>query len=117
MVSRLAPRNTIAKHQLIAPTRMISGARAIQRKMIGISVRDTTAAITARTKMPAKDSTIGRMCGDSRFGWSRMTTIAQTSSITSRPSAMRPGTVSSSNASWKSFTTSSVDEKAIIIPK
>ena len=66
--------------------------------------------------MPANALRIGVISGFEKFGCTAITTIAQISWKISRPSEMRPAVVSSSKDSWKSFTTSSVEESASTIP-
>ena len=68
MAERLAPRNTTAKHQPIAPTRITSGDLAIQRKTMGTMVRETNTVTPARMAMPAKEEKMARKSGDCRLG-------------------------------------------------
>ena len=93
------------KHHASDPIRTSSGSFATERNSRGSSVLlMTSVTATSSTPLPSEPSSLPN-CGFSRFGWMPSTTIAQMSWKISTPSVMRPGNVSSSNLSYRSFTT------------
>ena len=96
-LSRFVPIATIAKHQDIAPKRIISGTLAIQPNAWLTTNRDKTREITTRRPIPRNENKIAVSSGFSRLGWSSVTVMAQISWKIGTVSDMRPGCVSS----WK----------------
>src|SRR5712691_4931188 len=96
------------KHQASAETRMSSGAFCTVRNRNGSAYLARAKPATTSTAPRHSDPSSGTRLGLRMFGWTASIATAQRSWMTSTPSVIRPGSVSSSNLSFRILTTTSV---------